>query len=106
MWEFLLHIVENYGALGLLALGELVFVVVIYKQLEKRNIKIDELHETIEELSEKRLQDAEKRLADAVEDRERYEVLARELNSNIDVLVKLLSSFFHRSKNGKLDPND
>jgi len=90
MWTFLQDVMKNYGVLGMFAILEAVALYFMYRLVESKEKTIRELQETVHQLNEKRLEDAQERLGDVVEDRERYEDLAKELTSNLDVLIKML----------------
>lgn len=99
MWEFFLHILKNYGVLGIFSALELGAIFWLYRKVEQKDALIGTLHKEIKTLSEKRLEDAGKRLEDVVEDRERYEDLTKELTSNLDVVIKMVSKYRNGTNN-------
>ena len=96
MWELFLHIIKQYGVLGVFSALELGAIFWLYRRLDQKDECINTLHKEIKVLGDQRLEDASKRLEDVIEDRERYEDLTKELTSNLDVVIKMVSKY----KNG------
>ena len=81
-WEFLSIMLNQYGPLALVELGQAALIVWVLRQYscqEKEKVKFQEL---LLELSEKRVEDAR-------EEREDYEELARNLDKSINLLIKV-----------------
>lgn len=98
MWVVIQELLAHYGLIGFLCLLEAVAIFWFYKKEEAHHKEINVLHEALNELNEKRLVDANARLVDAIEDRERYEDLARQLSSNVDILIKMIGSYSKEHK--------
>jgi len=94
MWSVIQEILQHYDLIGLLVFIEAAIIFWLYKKGDTKENECTkcriEFQETLTKLGEKRLEDANKRLEDSIEDRERYEDLAKELTSNISILIASL----------------
>ncbi len=76
MWEFLSAIFNTFGLIALVSAAEAVAIVYLFRLNQKKQ----------EEL----LAQSERRLEDVIEEREKYQELARDIEKSIDLLVKVL----------------
>ena len=90
MWEFFQSIFDAAGIIGLVCLVETVLLFVVLKAYQKKDKRIEDLQNTLLEMSEKRTEDV-------IEEREKYEELARDLQKSLDVLIQV---FKRRNGNG------
>lgn len=85
-WSFLTLLLREHGLLSVLAIGELGIIVYLFKLVNKREGEKTKLQERLLELSERRLEDAK-------EEREDYETLARDLDTHINLLIKVFRKY-------------
>ncbi len=76
MWDFFGAIFNTYGLLALVEAAEVVAIVYLFRLNQKKQ----------EEL----LAQSERRLEDVIEEREKYQELARDIERSIDLLIKVL----------------
>ena len=90
MWEFFQSIFDAAGITGLVCLVETILLFVGLRAYQKKDKRIEGLQDTLLEMSEKRREDV-------IEEREKYEELAKDLQKSLDVLIKV---FKRRNGNG------
>jgi len=76
MWDFLSAIFNTYGLIALIEVAEVIAIVYLFRLNQKKQ----------EEL----LAQSERRLEDVIEEREKYQELASDIEKSIDLLVKVL----------------
>ncbi len=82
MWDFFKAIFETTGVIGLLCVVEAILLLLVLRAYQKKDKKIEDLQDDLLEMSEKRREDV-------VEEREKYEELAKDLHKSVDVLIKV-----------------
>ncbi len=90
MWEFFNSILEATGIAGLVCIIETVFLFLVLRFYQKKDKRIEDLQNILLEMSERRREDV-------IEEREKYEELAKDLHKSLDVLIKV---FKRRNGNG------
>jgi len=76
MWDFLSAIFNTFGLIALISVVEAAAIVYLFRLNQKKQ----------EEL----LAQSERRLEDVIEEREKYQELASDIEKSIDLLVKVL----------------
>ncbi len=82
MWDFFKAIFEATGVVGLICIIEAILLLLVLRAYQKKDKKIEDLQDDLLEMSEKRREDV-------VEEREKYEELAKDLHKSVDVLIKV-----------------
>lgn len=75
MWEFLAAVLKEYGLVALIQVIQVVAIVYLFRQNQKKQDAIVELYE--------------KRTEDVKESKEHYEELAHNFNKHVDLLIKI-----------------
>ena len=91
MWDFFRTIFETTGVIGLLCVLEAILLLLVLRAYQKKDKKIGDLQDNLLEMSEKRREDV-------VEEREKYEELAKDLHRSVDILIKVF-----KRRNGNND---
>jgi len=76
MWEFLSAVFNTYGFIALIGVVEAAAIVYLFRLNQKKQ--------------EDLLAQSERRLEDVIEEREKYQELASDIEKSIDLLVKVL----------------
>ena len=76
MWEFLTAILQTHGLLALIEAVQCVLIVYLFKQIRDKDNQL--------------ISQSEKRLGDVVDEREKYQELASDIEKSIDLLIKVL----------------
>jgi len=76
MWEFLSTVFNTYGLIALISVAQTAAIFYLFRLNQKKQ----------EEL----LAQSERRLEDVIEEREKYQELASDIEKSIDLLVKVL----------------
>lgn len=82
MWDFFKAVYETTGVTGLLCVLEALLLLLVLRAYQKKDTKIEDLQNDLLDMSEKRREDV-------VEEREKYEELAKDLHRSVDVLIKV-----------------
>ncbi len=90
MWDFFKSVFETTGVLGLACVLEATLLFLVLRAYQKKDLKIEDLQNTLLDMSEKRREDI-------VEEREKYEELSKDLHKSLDVLIRV---FKRRNGNG------
>ncbi len=90
MWDLLKAVFDAVGIIGLVCLVEAALIALVLRAYQTKDKKIEDMQESLLKMSEKRRQDN-------VEEREKYEDLAKELHKSFDILIKV---FKRRNGNG------
>jgi len=90
MWDFFQSIFEATGIIGLICLLEAVLLFLVLKAYQKKDKRIEDFQTTLLGMSEQRREDV-------IEEREKYEELAKDLQKSLDMLIKV---FKRRNENG------
>jgi hypothetical protein len=91
MWEFFQAVFSTSGITGLACIIEAILLFLILKVYQKKEGKIEELQIKLLEMSEQRYKDI-------IEEREKYEDLAHDLQKSVDLLIKVF-----KKRNGNND---
>lgn len=76
MWEFLTAILQTHGLLALIEAVQCALIVYLFKQIRDKDRQL--------------ISQSEKRLEDVVDEREKYQELASDIEKSIDLLIKVL----------------
>lgn len=76
MWEFLTAILQTHGLLALIEAIQCILIVYLFRQIKEKDQALSA--------------QAEKRLEDVIDEREKYQELAKGIEKSIDLLVKVL----------------
>ena len=76
MWEFLTAILQTHGLLALIEAVQCILIVYLFMQIRDKDKQL--------------ISQSEKRLADVVDEREKYQELASDIEKSIDLLIKVL----------------
>ncbi len=76
MWEFLTAIFQTHGLLALIEAVQCILIVYLFKLIRDKDKKLSD--------------QADKRLEDVIDEREKYQELASDIEKSIDLLVKVL----------------
>jgi len=76
MWEFLTAILQTHGLIALIEAVQCVLVVYLFKQIKDKDKQL--------------ISQSEKRLEDVVDEREKYQELASDIEKSMDLLIKVL----------------
>jgi hypothetical protein len=76
MWEFLTTVLQTGGLLALVQAIQCILIVYLFKQIKEKDKRI--------------VEQSEKRLEDVVDEREKYQELASDIEKSIDLLIKVL----------------
>lgn len=76
MWEFLTVIFQTHGLLALIEAVQCILIIYLFKQIRDKDRQL--------------ISQSEKRLEDVVDEREKYQELASDIEKSIDLLIKVL----------------
>ncbi len=76
MWEFLTAILQTHGLIALIEAVQCVLIVYLFKQIKDKDKQL--------------ISQSEKRLEDVVDQREKYQELASDIEKSMDLLIKVL----------------
>jgi len=76
IWEFLLEILKTHGLLALVETVQCVLIVYLFREIKIKDRQL--------------IEQSEKRLEDVVDEREKYQELASDIEKSIDLLIKVL----------------
>ena len=76
MWEFLTEILKTHGLLALIEAVQCILIVHLFRLLKAKDQQLET--------------QSEKRLGDVIEEREKYQELASDIEKSIDLLIKVL----------------
>ena len=76
MWEFLTTVLQTHGVLALVEVIQCILIIYLFKQIKEKDKQLD--HQS------------EKRLEDVIDEREKYQELASDIEKSIDLLIKVL----------------
>lgn len=76
MWEFLTAILQTHGLIALIEAVQCVLIVYLFKQIKDKDKQL--------------ISQSEKRLEDVVDEREKYQELASDIEKSMDLLIKVL----------------
>lgn len=91
MWTFLQDVFNATGTIGLVCVLLTMLLFLVSRAYQKKDKKIEDLQTQLLEMSEKRREDV-------VEEREKYEDLAKDLHKSLDLLIKVF-----KRRNGNND---
>ena len=85
MWDFLSEVLKSGGVVALLQVAQLIAIGYLYKQGQSKDELVQQKDTQLLEMSEKRLQDA-------LESRDDFEELSKNLDRSIDLLIKIIKN--------------
>ena len=88
LWQFLTEVFKVTGVTGLICLVEAGLLYLAIRLYQRKDQKVDDLQVDLLAMSEKRREDT-------IEEREKYEDLAQDLNKSVQLLVEAF-----RKRNG------
>ncbi len=82
MWDFFKAIFDSTGVVGLACALEAILLFIVLRAYQKKDVKIEDLQNTLLKMSEQRREDI-------VEEREKYEELSKDLHKSLDILIQV-----------------
>ncbi len=76
VWEFLMEIFKAHGLFALVETLQCILIVYLFREIKGKDKQLTE--------------QSEKRLEDVIEEREKYQELASDIENSIDLLIKVL----------------